>query len=159
MKARSLTMKKTLLIGLISAVCVIAAVIGIVVFNLSKKEAATDIPQTSRELLTELKVGKYYLEGGTDKQYIEVYDDHTICLFGYELDEDSEEIQIKESERFTERGYYFLHDVLPFIGVSDDPNPNDFPAVGYDYTGENVINFTAIIDHVHVYQKYVFRED
>lgn len=151
-------MKKTLLIGLISAVCVIAAVIGIVVFNLSKKEAAADIPQTSRELLTELKVGKYYLEGGTDKQYIEVYDDRTICLFGWELDEDSTELQIRESERFTKRGYYFLDDQIPFIGVSNDPNPVDFPAVGYDYVGENVINFTAVINHEYVYQKYVFSE-
>lgn len=154
-----LFIKKTLLIGLISAVCVIAAVIGIVAFNLSRKEATADVPQNDWEILTELKVGKYYLEGGTDKQYIKVYDDHTICLFSSELDEDSTELQIRESERFTKRGYYFLDDRIPFIGVSDDPNPVYFPAVGYTYTGENVINFTNVINNNYVYETYVFRED
>ncbi len=36
------------------------------------------------DLLTELKIGKYYLEGGTENEYIEVFDDGTLQIFGFD---------------------------------------------------------------------------
>ncbi len=96
-------------------------------------------------LTDELKVGKYYLENGSEEQYIEVYDDGTICLFGYDVSALSED-QIEVAELFTTRNYYTLSDVLPFIGLSKEPkdkvsaeNGNN---VGYQLVGGNCIGFS-----------------
>lgn len=152
-------MKNTLLIGLIAAACVTAAVTGIVISGSGSRDATADVAQNDRVILSELKVGRYYLEGGSDEQYIEVFDDRTMCLFGDSSGETANEVQKEEAKKFTSRRYYYLNETIPFIGLSDEPNADEIPNVGYTYDNENVINFTNVIDNEYLYQKYVFKED
>lgn len=150
-------MKKTLA-SLLAAACLLTGTVAMTGCSNTNAEAQQDML-----VLTELKVGKYYLEGGTDEQYIEVYDDKTICLFGYEDDADALDIQKEETKRFTTRKYYTLSDVLHFIGVSDEPHdtisPENGNMVGYGYEGSEVITFTAVINGVHTPQKYIYRAE
>ena len=92
-----------------------------------------------------VKVGKYYLNGIEGDQYIEVYDDKTICLFGVDTS-DMEEIKNTGMDLFINRKYYVIHDKLPFVGLFDDPDTGyeDMPAVvGYGLESEECITFAT----------------
>lgn len=50
---------------------------------LSLPVSAEEDEKAARGILNDLKVGRYYREGGTEDEYIEVYDDGTLQMFGY----------------------------------------------------------------------------
>lgn len=150
-------MKKTLA-GILAAVCLLTGTVSLTGCTNTNAEAHHE-----NVTVTELKVGRYYLEGGTDGQYIEVYDDKTICLFGYEDDADASDLQKESSKLFTTRKYYALDDTLPFIGLSDEPKDTvsfeNGNMIGYSYTGMETINFSAVINGENVRQQYVYRAE
>lgn len=145
-------MKKTLA-SILAAACLLTGTVAMTGCSNTNAEAQQDLL-----VLSELKVGKYYLEGGTDEQYIEVYDDKTICLFGYEDDADALDIQKEENKKFTTRRYYVLNESMPFIHLVDEPD-GEAIGTGYSYEGSEVINFTAVINNTHVFQKYIYRAE
>lgn len=148
-------MKKGIIVAPIVAVCAAGVIGGFIAAHYAgQSKAEAGVADIAPDIVTELKVGKFYLEGGSDDQYIEVFDDHSICLYGYTPDQST--VALEDSERFTTRKYYWLNDKVPFIGLSETPGENT-PGPGYSYTDENTINFTAVIDGQHVKQKYVYR--
>lgn len=121
------------------------------------------VPQV--ELLTELKIGKYYLENGTNDEYIEVYNDNTLQVFGLDyfqrilnkpqnryilsLDE-SEYAKIaadyqKDTDFWKSRNYYWLSDNSAVIRLSTEkPAPGQIYSKSawiLSYTDENTILF------------------
>ena len=116
-------------------------------------------------ILTELKVGKYYLQGGTESEYVEVYPDKTICIFGLKIDEDATEGQREDNEAFTTRKYYVLDDMFLAIRLSDTPDATfkDARVNGrpkeYSYLSENVISFTDVVDGEYVRKLYVYNAE
>ena len=116
-------------------------------------------------ILTELKVGKYYLQGGTESEYIEVYPDKTICIFGLGIDEDATEGQREDALAYETRKYYVLYDRLPSIRLSDTPDASFEDArvngktKGYSYLSENIISFTDVVDGEYVRKLYVYHAE
>lgn len=111
------------------------------VLIMGQKQSA--VAEDGTKLLTELKVGKYYLQDGTDEEYIEVYSDQTICLFGYTLPDDAPEIRRENLKKFTTRKYYALSDMANHIGLGDTLTPDNWRNTGYSYLGENTICFST----------------
>lgn len=111
------------------------------------------------ELLSELKVGKYYLENGTKDEYIEVFDDKTLQFFGYDYLQSLLEIpanryitSLSESEYaefvaecqediefWKNRHYYFLNEHVQTILLSDEPIITSGMYITLNYTDENTI--------------------
>lgn len=131
-------MKKAIIAAIIAGTAAAAAVSAVFIV---KGNAAADSNRVS-----ELKVGRYYLSGGTDNQYIEVFPDETICMYGYDGE------RCETSPLFENRNSYVLNDKLPFIGLDDGEHS---PVVGYTYSGSNVILFSDY----GVEKQYIFRED
>lgn len=139
------------------------------------KPVATDeefLPKPDEGLLTELKIGRYYLEGGTQDEYLEVYDDGTLQIFGFDYFKllceaypeyiatmsDEEFQKYKESEQdlvdfWNGRNYYKLRELGKFISLTDNllpkPGENVFNS-GYclSYTDENTLEW----DDNHIYK-------
>ncbi len=117
----------------------------------------SEITINADNLLTELKVGKYYLENGTDEEYIEVYPDQTMCMFGYYLPEDElkdlpDQILAKRRknyELFTTRQPYKLSDTVKGISLGGT-------STGYGYTDENCITFSSAHKGL---MKYIYRNE
>lgn len=110
-------------------------------------------------ILTELKIGKYYLENGTQDEYIEVYDDNTMQFFGYDYIQSLLEIpanrhitSLGESEYaefvagcqdeidfWNSRNFYFLNEHGQSILLSDEPILSSRAYRTLSYTDENTI--------------------
>lgn len=131
-------MKKLIISLSIFAAAAIAATAIVIVRN----NASAD---ESSAVVSELNVGKYYLSGGTDDQYIEVYPDETICMYGYDG------ITSDIMPLFESRNSYVIDNNVNFIGLDDGENP---PVIGYTYSGSNVILFSDY----GVEKQYIFRE-
>lgn len=125
-----------------------------------------------RNLLTEIKIGKYYLEGGTENEYIEVYDDGTLQIFGLDylqlvidnlnpdyltsLTEEEYKEFVDAEQVFVDfwnsRHYYGISDYVKRIFLQDEPiEPGQIGSksgFGIDYTDEN----TLIWDDEHIYK-------
>ncbi len=85
------------------------------------------------DLITELKVGRYYLEtvdGYADDCYIEVFDDNTLQFFGFERKETFENGNAVDWN--TAPVEYKIMDNIPFIAVNDawDTLKNDNSDIG-----------------------------
>lgn len=102
----------------------------------SEYEISEAVRINADNLLTELKVGKYYLTSGTDEEYIEVYSDKTICMFGWVLPKEEMEERRTNYELFTTRQPYKLSDMVKSITLGGTP-------IGYGYTDENCITFST----------------
>lgn len=114
----------------------------------SKYEISEPVKINADNLLTELKVGKYYLTSGTDEEYIEVYPDKTICMFGWVLPEEAPEERRANYELFTTRQPYELNDKVKLIKLGNAP-------IGYGYTDENCITFSTPEGVL----KYIYRNE
>lgn len=126
-------MKKIIILAAI-VLCAAIAIGGVVILGRNNASADMDYSIT---LIDELRTGKYYLSGGTEDQYIEVYSDGTICMYGFE-GERSEVMEL-----FENRNYYLISDTLRFIGLSEEPTDNIYEAsVGYGYYNADVITFS-----------------
>lgn len=130
-------MKKFILALAILASASLVAVSVIIIRNNASASEETAI-------IDELRVGRYYLSGGTDEQYIEVFPDKTICMYGFE-GERSDIMSLFES-----RNSYVIDDKLPFIGLDDGEHP---PVVGYGYCGADMITFSDFGEE----RQYVYR--
>lgn len=121
-------MKKIIIpVLLLLVICV-----GVAAFITITRAGADD----TNVIIDELLVGRYYRSGGTADEYIEVYDDGTMCMYGYE----------SVTEIFNKRCYYVLSDVLPFVGLSEEPvEEGATPAgmIGYSYDGPYVLEFST----------------
>lgn len=67
-------------------------------------------------ILTELKVGKYYLQNGTENEYIEVYPNKMICIFGLKIDEDATEGQREDKKHLRQESITFCTICYPRSG-------------------------------------------
>lgn len=122
-------------------------------------------------LLTELKTGKYYLENGTDSEYIEVFEDGTLQVFGLDYlklvsdlnadwiaslnDEEYKEFVAAEQDLvdfWNSKHYYWLSEYVKSIHLDDElPEPGQLGSksgLGLIYTDEN----TLIWDDDHIYK-------
>lgn len=126
------------------------------------KPAIADEEVRPQGILTELKVGKYYLENGTEDEYLEVYDDGTLQFFGLDYLKLVCELNAEKVAGFTEeeyaefvafeqdlidfwngRNYYKLRELVKTIALDDKlPEPGE---TGFNsglclaYTDENTI--------------------
>ena len=126
-------------------------------------------------VLDELKVGRYYRDGGTPDEFLEIYDDKTIQLFGYDYyaevcklnadlleqkrAEGDEEflaefdaIEKEYADFWFARHYYVLGSKLRTIEFSETP-PVEGQTAGDSswvlfYDDENTIKF----DDTHIYK-------
>lgn len=168
-------MKKTekIIIGFGAALTIAMGAATAVIIADSNREKSNDLDMSTAVyytegdgvILTELKVGKYYLQGGTESEYVEVYSDKTICIFGLGIDDDATEGQREDAKAFETRKYYVLDDLLPSIRLSDTPDASfrdarvNGKAKGYSYLNENVIDFTDVVDGEYVRKLYLYHAE
>lgn len=127
--------------------------------NIAKESSIYEESIPEVELLTELKIGKYYLENGTKDEYIEVYDDGTLQFYGYDYLQSLIEIpanryitSLGESEYaefvadcqgeidfWNSRNFYFLNKHGQSILLSDEPILSSGAYHTLSYTDENTI--------------------
>lgn len=133
--------------------------------------AAGEDSKTVKGLLTELKTGRYYRVNGTENEYIEVYDDGTLQIFGLDYLQLVIELNAKYVEGLTEeeyqkfvdseqdlvdfwnsRHYYFCNEYVKRIGLQDElPEPGQLGSksgFSLSYTDEN----TLIWNDEHIYK-------
>lgn len=138
---------------------------------INTKASAGIESKVANGLLTELKVGKYYLEGGTENEYIEVYDDGTLQIFGLDylqmvIDLNSDYVaglNKTEYQNFVDdeqdlvdfwnsRHYYGVSDYVKRIFLQDEvPEPGQLGSksgFGLGYTDENTLTW----DDEHIYK-------
>ncbi|MDE6728326.1 MAG: hypothetical protein K2J80_10375 [Oscillospiraceae bacterium] len=144
-------MRKTekVLCGVITAVTLAVGAATVVLITKEKPQRSefaveSAVKINADDLLTELKVGKYYLQDGTDEEYIEVYSDQTMCLFGFTLPDDASEARRESLKKHTERRYYALSDKVKHIGLGDTLFPDNWKKPGYSYLSENIICFSTV---------------
>ena len=129
---------------IVSAAAALTLAIGATTCALILNTRNTAVADNETQLVSELKVGKYYLENGTDEEYIEVYPDQTMCMFGYTMPADATEVQKESMKTFIERRYYELAEVVPHIGLGETPSADNQYKVGYGYTSQNRIRFSTM---------------
>lgn len=156
--------KKIIAVTSIAGVLVLGAgafTVGAVMNSRNTAEESSAYEESIPEagILTELKIGKYYLENGTQDEYIEVYDDNTLQFFGYDYLQNLLEIpanryvtSLGESEYaefvadcqedidfWNSRNFYFLSKHGHSILLSDEPilSPSAYRTLSY--TDENTI--------------------
>ena len=163
-------MKKGIIIASLIALAAAGATVGAL---LAVNANADDtIVAEERELLTELKVGKYYLENGTEDEYIEVYEDGSIQFFGLDylelvkelnkeyLDTVSEEqyqsfidAHLDQQDFWRTKHYYVLSEHTQTVGFSDEPVTEDTTlslySIGYD--NENTLVFDKNLGYIYHY--------
>lgn len=107
--------------------------------TMNKPVTADEDLKAANGILTELKVGKYYLEGGTENEYIEVFDGETLQVFGLDYfklvsDLNADWIATLNEEQYAEfveaeqdlvdfwnaRHYYWLSEKVKSIGLSNE---------------------------------------
>ncbi|MGN0678093.1 MAG: hypothetical protein ACI4JS_00345 [Oscillospiraceae bacterium] len=138
---------------------------------LGTQASAGEDSKAAKGLLTEIKLGKYYLEGGTENEYIEVYDDGTLQIFGLDylqmvidlnseyvagLTEDEYQTFVDSEQDLVDfwngRHYYFCNEYVKLIGIQDEPpEPGQLGSksgFSLEYTDEN----TLIWDDEHIYK-------
>lgn len=142
-------------------------------FAMNKPVTADEefVQKPAEGLLTELKVGKYYLEGGTQDEYLEVYDDGTLQFFGLDYlklvsELNAYHVSSMTEEEYTEyaaahqditdfwngRNYYKLREMAKTIALDNklpEPGEDGFHS-GYCliYNDEN----TILWDDNHIYK-------
>lgn len=138
---------------------------------LNRQAIADENSKADKGILTELKVGKYYLENGTEDEYLEVYDDGTLQFFGLDYFKMVCELNAERIAGYTEeeyaqfvkgeqdivdfwngRNYYKLREMVKTIALDDklpEPGEPGFHS-GYvlEYTDEN----TILWDDEHIYK-------
>ncbi len=138
---------------------------------ISTKASAGEESKAVKGLVTELKLGKYYLEGGSENEYIEVFDDGTLQIFGLDylqlvVDLNADLVagyNEEEYQNFVEahqdlvdfwnsRHYYGVNDYVKTIALQDEPveqgQIGSKSGFGLTYTDEN----TLIWDDEHIYK-------
>lgn len=157
--------KKIIIVASILVLGIVAFIVGVIVHNrnIADESPAYEESFPEVELLTELKVGKYYLENGTKDEYIEVYDDNTLQFFGFDYFQDSvikipanrfitslseseyaEHVAAyqEEIDFWKSRNYYFLTQRSHSITLSDKPIITSGAYHTLRYTDENTIAFS-----------------
>ena len=161
-------MKKTI-ITIIAILAVASAITGgAVISTMSVNSYA--VAQNDSSELSELKAGKYVKENGTDDEYIEVFDDGTIQMFGYDYwgeliklngkdeiesktEEDKQELR-QFGEYITGRHKYVYNDVLNFIHFKDTPDGDDSydkSPYGFEHPNESTIIFDKEAGYIYHY--------
>lgn len=135
-----MTKSKKAIIGVSSALVVVMCAVMCVIMITQRQ---SNNAQNKDVLLTELQVGRYYLQDGTDDEYIEVYSDQTMCLFGYTLPNDAAGVRRESLKNFTARRYYALSDMGKHIGLGDTLTPENWKNTGYGYSDENTLLFST----------------
>ncbi len=138
---------------------------------ISTKASAGEESKAANGLLTELKIGKYYLEGGTENEYIEVYDDSTLQIFGLDylqmvIDLNADLVTGYNEEEYqnfvnahqdlvdfwNSRHYYGVSEYVKTIFLQDEPvEPGQIGSksgFSLSYTDEN----TLLWDDEHIYK-------
>lgn len=135
-------MKKVIIGIAIAVACAALVVVGVVLVSARQTVEADNENPT----VTELKVGRYYLENGTDEEYIEVYDDRSMCMFGFVMPAEASEVQKESVQIFINRKYYAINSQATFIGLSDAPcdevSIENGNLIGYSMIGDNCIQFS-----------------
>ncbi len=163
-------MKKTIL-AIVSAVILLGGGVTAAVV-LSNQPTATVSSGQEYNLMTELKTGKYMLKGGSENEYIEVIDDHTLRFSGMDYtslileindnfseysEEDRKALIIEYDEyakAFDGEIEYSLHKDMPWIMFSVPDNkehPLNLMCLSYE-DDFNVLNFTKnprVMDYVY----------
>lgn len=142
-------------------------------------EDPSQVPET-------VKVGRYYKENGTPEEYVEVYDDGTIQMFGYdhikamyELNDRETMDQIMSSEEgrneqgkwkeyLNKRHKYVYDRRVASICFKDGPDGedgyigeegNEHSPYGFAYASENTIIFSEKTGHIYHYAEYYVNAD
>lgn len=162
-------MKKSIIVIIIVLLGVVAFAIGM--FLQQTVIADTVEKQEGIVILETLKVGKYYLENGTEKDYIEVFNDGTIqvnidyieCIktaFPGMLENASEEdyelymrAYAEDQEFWDTRHYYTLSESIRAIGFSDKPNSKHTGGRILRYEDENTIILSKDSGYIYHYQE------
>ncbi|MCH5206011.1 MAG: hypothetical protein J1F09_03590 [Oscillospiraceae bacterium] len=125
---------------------------------------ALNKPAVANQDRTELTVGRYYLENGTKDEYVEVYDDQTLQVFGLDYLKLVTELNADYVAGLDEEGYQdfveFEQDLVDFwnsrhqyklleqsVRLYLDPQtPSGMSLYAID---ENTLEFDA--DHIYIY--------
>lgn len=160
-------MSKHIIITLVSIFAVLSAMIAGAYFSFSSIESkAVDEENNTVE---KVKVGKYFKENGTEQDYIEVFEDGTIQLFGYnfydEIMKNSEKEIIENlsktdidnmkimTEYYLKRHKYKYIPQVRFIDFEDSPYNEQFETSGYgfSYDNENTIVLSRSTGFIYKY--------
>ena len=155
-----------------AAICVVGACAFAGVKIIESLSHRTDEQVYEATTVTELRVGKYYLENGTSDEYIEVYDNGTLQVFGYSyydfwmekfpeyyasLLEDTEEHYdavmeyVEETDaRWREPFYYNVNTMVDTVVIGDYADQDSGPCLMYVSEDSFVID-TLMIDDGYVY--------
>lgn len=143
---------------------VLGALAAVATLGIFENDDESDYPSN-------VKIGKYYKVGGTDKEYIEVFSDGTVQMFGYDHLEATLELMNAESadvlsdsakeqmetltEYFSSRHSYEYTPEMKWIAFKGSPeNDSDNASIyGLVYRNENTIVFDERNGYI-----YTFRE-
>ena len=168
-------MKKASIIAIVSIG--ISAIAG-GVFSLCSLNASADDPtkdvmyyseNDNNEILSSLKIGKYHKIDGKEDEYIEVFEDGTIQMFGYDYmatikqingedyidslpDESIAELE-DIGKYIVSRHKYTLNEVIPFIHFSDDYDSDETgkSGLGFTYDGADTIIYDKSLGMIYEY--------
>ncbi len=163
-------MKKAIL-AIVSAVILLGGGITAAVV-LSNQPTATVSSGQEYNLMTELKTGKYMLKGGSENEYIEVIDDHTLRFSGLDytalvlelndnfeaFSEESRKRLIAEHDEFSRifnSGVeYKLNEYIPSVTLfvpDNKEHPINYMSLGYgdDFNVLNFGNYPRAMDYVY----------
>ncbi len=162
-------MKKIAII--ISVAAVAAAVISGAVLSAMSVNAKADETYIEEVKEITLKVGKYYRVNGTENEYIEVYSDGTIQMFGFDymstmkqmngenvfdgLTEEEYEFEVGFGEYLVARHSYTINPYINYIEFRDnyfDPT-DDGSGLGFSYGDENTIIYDEDLGYIFVYEE------
>lgn len=159
-------MKKVITFISITAVAIAIAAGALLSTSTINSKADNEI---TAEQSIELKVGKYHKVNGNENEYIEVFSDGTIQMFGFDymaamkelcgeevVDNWSEEIY-KSQDNFGKyivaRHAYIINDEVHFIEFADNYfNPDNVGSgLGFVYEDENTLTYDKNLGYVYVY--------
>ena len=166
-------MKKNIIITIIAVAILGAGTFAVGAYM--NRPVLTEDTEAPSQLLDELKVGRYYLENGTAEEYIEVFDDGTIQMFGMDYCElicevNADMVSTMNEEELAEfksalqedtvfwnsRHYYVLDTNIPTIGFSDVPVTDEIRIADgcvYTYTDENTIIYDKSLGMIYHYSE------
>lgn len=162
-------MSKKIIIAAIG-IAVLGAASAVIGYFASRPAVADETPY----VYPDPKVGKYYLENGTEDEYIQVYDDGTIQVFGLEYfemnsqrnaellasvsDEEYEEYkkEIMKYDAFWKAKHYYIVDrdvgVISFSDTRPEPDTPSQYGQCLLFDGGDTIVYDESIDYVYHYK-------
>ncbi len=163
---KGIIMKKVITIISITAVAIAIAVGALLSTSVINSKADDEITTVQS---IELKIGKYHKVNGNENEYIEVFSDGTIQMFGFDYmvamkelcgeeivnnwSEETYKSQDDFGKYIVSRHTYIVNDEVRFIEFADDYfNPDSIGSgLGFVYEDENTLTYDKNLGYVYVY--------